>query len=173
MKILRQLALREAELTLSLAAIKSELNDIRHHTQIALQHAETENGTRQISVTLPDGRRVGTISLNDDTHKAEIVDENEFNGWIAVNFPTEIELKHIVRETFLKRALAEMTKANTPHILNTKTGELLKVPGVEIRTARTGTHTLRFRDDDAKEAVRATSTAHHPTHPRSASHTPR
>lgn len=158
---LREMALREAQLTLRLGAIKSELNAVREAMQDSLEHAEEESGTRQISVTLPDGRRVGTIGLNDDTHKAEVTDEKAFNGWVAVNYPTEIERKFVaeVRPAFLKRLLTEMTKEKAARITDTETGEIRKVPGVEIRTARTGTHTLRFRDDDAKQAVRTATEA--------------
>lgn len=154
---LREMAIREAELTLRISADKSALNAVREAMQRALEHAEEDDGTRQISVTLPDGRRVGTISLNDDTYKAEITNEKAFNDWVAANYPTEIERKFVaeIRPAFLNRLLAEMATANSARITDTETGEIHEVPGVEIRAARRGGHSLRFRDDDAKEAVRA------------------
>lgn len=155
---LRETALREAELTLRIGQLKKELNTVREATQEALEQAHEETGTRQISVTLPDGRRVGTISVNEDTNKAEIADEETFREWVSANYPSEILRKFVaeIRPAFASSILAEMTKANAPCITDPETGEIREVPGVEIRTTRRGGHTLRFRDDDAKEAVRAT-----------------
>lgn len=154
---LREIALREAELTLRIGQLKKELNTVREATQAALEKAHEETGTRQISVTLPDGRRVGTISVNEDTQKPEITDEDTYREWVSQHYPSEVQRKFVaeIRPAFTSSILAEMTKAKGPRITDTETGEIRYVPGVEIRTTKRGGHTLRFRDDDAKEAVRA------------------
>ncbi|MDK1476821.1 hypothetical protein QNO07_26040 [Streptomyces sp. 549] len=154
---LRATSLREAELILRIDQLKKELKDVRAATQKALEKAHEETGTRQISVTLPDGERVGTISFNEDTKRAEITDEHSFREWVSQHYPSEIERKFVaeIRPAFASNLLTRMTKANAARITDAETGEIHDVPGVEIRTTRTGGHTLRFRNDEAKEAVRA------------------
>lgn len=172
---LRELALREATLTLRLNSTKDELKSVREATQRALEQTNKENGTRQISVTLRDGTQVGTISLNEDTREAAVIDEEALKEWISRNYPGEIQRKLVaeIRPAFLSRLLADVTRAGTVRVADTETGEIQEIPGVEIRVARRGTHALRFKDNDAREAVRASQPADRPpSQPRSPNNQP-
>lgn len=154
---LRELALQEAQLTLKLASMKLALTAIRESIQKKLDEAAEENGTRQIDVTLPDGTRVGTIGLNDDSRRAVITDEKAFKDWVSEHHPEEIKPAFVreVRPAFQKLILGEIEKNGTPETNDPQTGEISTIPGVEITTVRKGGHSLRWKDgDQSKDAVR-------------------
>jgi hypothetical protein len=156
---LPQLALREAQLTLQLSKIKKELSAVRTALEEALEKAQEETGTRQIYVTLPDGTRVGTIGLTEDTRRAVVADEKAFTGWVIKHHPEEIKRSFVseIRPAFQKRIFGEIEKNNTTEITDHETGEILTIPGVEITTTREGSHTLRWKaGEQSKAAVRNT-----------------
>ncbi|MGW1997215.1 hypothetical protein [Embleya sp. NPDC001921] len=141
---INDLAQREAVLKALHDAIGDELKAVKAETQTALD--TTNKGVQQVAATLPDGTKVGTVSLTDPKPEARVTDPAAFLEWVRENYKTEIERRMVteVRAAFITKILAEITAADTPQIVDSETGEIHKVPGVEIKATRSRTHSVRL-----------------------------
>ena len=118
----RELALRLAvhkALTDRLKAARGQLDEEARR--------ELEPGDR-VTVKLPSGERVGSVTLAQGRATARVVDERAFIAWVAEHYPHE--LVQAVRESF-KRTVLDMVR-HEGGWLDTTTGELVEVPGVEV-----------------------------------------
>jgi hypothetical protein len=150
---LKDSAAREAYLKTLLDAVDGAYKAARAEVQQALDEAARDTGTRQISVTLPNGTEIAKVSLTSGTAEAKVSDDEAFKAWVMKNFATEIERQFVatVRPAFTKRLLAELTAAGGTEWADPETGVIHDVPGVAIQPARARTHSVRFgktgRDD--------------------------
>ncbi|MBL1107382.1 hypothetical protein JK361_22710 [Streptomyces sp. 5-8] len=147
MSNLRELAREEATLKALADVVTERLKAVRAETQAALNAAEEQTGTRQVSAALPDGTAVATLSLTDPKPEAKITDAEKFQAWVMEAYPAEIARRFVaeVRPAFTEKVLAEMTAAGVARVVNIETGEMHDVPGVEVKATRSRNHSLRFK----------------------------
>jgi hypothetical protein len=115
--------------------------------------AEEFTGTQKISAALPDGAKVGTVSITGGDKVAVVTDEKALLEWAVVHAPTEVERREVtvtqIRPAYVKRILAEATSTQAPEIdvVDEATWEIVKrrVPGVEIRTQAKGIRYTRVK----------------------------
>lgn len=143
---LKDSAVREAYLKTLLDAVDDAYKVARAEVQEALDAAARDTGTRQISVTLPDGTEIAKVSLTSGSAEARVADAEAFKGWVMKHFATEIERQFVttVRPAFTKRLLAELTATGGTEWADPETGVIHDVPGVAIAPARARTHSVRF-----------------------------
>lgn len=136
-----QLALEEA----ALKALSDTVNDRLKEVKNAMQEQLVGNGISKVTAALPDGTKVATISRSDAKPAAVIVDEDAFLEWVRSVARSEVTTKLVteVRPAYRNTVLAQMTAAGVARIVDTETGELHDVPGVEIKATRALTHSIR------------------------------
>ncbi|MEU7046065.1 hypothetical protein AB0A77_34115 [Streptomyces varsoviensis] len=137
---------REAVLKALLDEVKAAYEEARTEVQHHLDAAQEASGARQFAAALPDGTKVGTVSLTGGDPAAQITDRAAFVAWARTEFPAERVTRIVkdVREAFAERLLDEMTAAGVPAVVDPESGEVHDVPGVEIRPTRRRSHSVRF-----------------------------
>lgn len=147
---LAQLALEEA----ALKALADTVNDRLKEVKNAMQEQLVANGISKVTASLQDGTKVATISRSEAKPAAVVVDDEEFLSFVRSIAPEEISTRLVteVRPAYRTSVLAQMTAAGIARIVNTETGELHDVPGVEIRATRSLTHSVR-PTTGGKEAI--------------------
>lgn len=138
---MKELALREAALKTLADAIGTELAAVKADMQAALE----ESGASRVDAKLPDGTKVATVSRGQPKAKAEVADTEAFRAWVREHAPSEVTSRVVteVRTAYTTALLAQMTATGTAEVPDTETGEVQDVPGVEIRTPRATTHSVR------------------------------
>lgn len=164
MSNLRELALEEATLKALADVVTERLKAIRAETQSGLDRADEETGTRQIVAKLPDGTSIATLSLTDPKPEAKVTDAEAFQAWVMEAYPDEIARRFVaeVRPAFADKVLGQMTAAGVARFLNTETGELHDVPGVEVKATRSRNHALRFKPEGREAVAKAWSSGELP-----------
>jgi len=144
------LALEEA----ALKALADTVNDRLKEVKATMQEALVGNGISKVQATLPDGTKVATISRSDAKPAAVVTDPDKFLAWVRTTAPDEIHTRLVteVRPAYRTSVLAQMTAAGVPRVVDTETGELHEVPGVEVRATRSLTHSVR-PVDGGREAI--------------------
>lgn len=153
---LAELALREAVLKTLSDTLRGQLDAVKEEMQTALK----STGASQAAAVLPDGTKVGTLSLSVPRPVARVVDEAAFAAWVAEHAPAETET--VVRPAYRKILLARMTSAGAAEVADLDTGEVVPVPGVDVRAGEP-TYTARIAKDAAERidaARRAGDLAH-------------
>ncbi|WP_405561888.1 hypothetical protein [Streptomyces sp. NBC_01180] len=137
---------RKATLTALSDAIKAELATVNTEVQWQLEQHAKATGSTKYDAPLPDGTKVGSITLTGGERAAKITDDAAFMAWVRETYPTEatVQIVKAVRTTFTTRVLAEMTAAGVSQIADPETGEVHDVPGVEIRPSRARSNRLTF-----------------------------
>ncbi|MFE3169294.1 hypothetical protein [Streptomyces sp. NPDC059224] len=157
MSNLLELAREEATLKALADAVTDRLKQVRAETQAALDTAEEQTGTRQVAAKLDDGTPIATISLTDPKPEAKVTDAEAFQAWVMEAYPDEIARRFVaeVRPAFADKVLAEMTAAGVARVVDTATGEMHDVPGVEVKATRSRNHSLRFKPTGRDDIARA------------------
>ncbi len=147
---LAQLALEEA----ALKALADTVNDRLKEVKNAMQEQLVNNGISKVTASLPDGTKVATISRSDAKPAAVVIDDDAFLDFVRTIAPDEISTRLVteVRPAYRTNLLAQMTAAGVARIVDTETGELHDVPGVEIKATRSLTHSVR-PTTGGKEAI--------------------
>lgn len=156
---LAELALTEATLKALADQISGQIKTVRAEMQSALE----SSGASQVRATLPDGTRVGTTSLTESKSAAQVVASDAFIEWVRENAPSELTTVTVVRPAYQAELLEQMTAAGTAELPDQATGEIVSVPGVEIRAGRSASHSTRLSKGGAERiaaAWRAGSLAH-------------
>ncbi|MFE9340837.1 hypothetical protein [Streptomyces sp. NPDC007063] len=137
---------REAILKALLDEMKEAYEEARTDVQHLLDQQEAATGARQFAAALPDGTKVGTVSLSNPEPKAKITDDDAFTAWVRETYPAESVTRIVktVQTSFTAKVLAEMTAAGVARVVDEETGEVHDVPGVEIKATRSRTHSVRF-----------------------------
>lgn len=145
-----QLALEEA----ALKALADSVNDRLKQVKATMQEALVATGVSKVSATLPDGTKVATISRSDAKPAAVVVDDEAFLKWVREVASGEVVTRLVteVRPAYRTAVLAQMTAAGVPRVVDTETGEVHDVPGVEVRATRSLTHSVR-PVDGGREAI--------------------
>jgi hypothetical protein len=147
---LAQLALEEAALKTLSDAVNDRLKEVKN----AMQEQLVGNGISKVTATLPDGTKVATISRSDAKPAAVVVDDDAFLAFVRDIAPSEVTTRIVteVRPAYRTSILAQMTAAGVARIVDTETGELHDVPGVEVKATRSLTHSVR-PSTGGKEAI--------------------
>jgi hypothetical protein len=147
---LTQLALEEA----ALKALADTVNDRLKEVKNAMQEQLVDNGISKVTASLPDGTKVATISRSDAKPAAVVIDDDAFLAFVRSIAPGEISTRLVteVRPAYRTTLLAQMTAAGVARIVDTETGELHDVPGVEVKATRALTHSVR-PTTGGKEAI--------------------
>jgi hypothetical protein len=158
---MKSLALRSAALKTLADAVAAERKAVQAEMQAALE----ATGASQVPATLPDGTKVGTCSVTVPKPAAQVVDDEAFLAWVRETAPSEVTSRVVteVRPAYRAGLLAEMTAAGSAEVPDRETGEVLPVPGVEVRAGRATTHSVRLAKGGAEaiaEAWRGGALAH-------------
>jgi hypothetical protein len=94
------------------------------------------------------GQVVAWVSIPHPATRAAVTDPAAFLAWVKANRPDEIEVTESVRPG-TQKALLDSAKAHGGRWLNTATGEMEEIPGVEVKT---GEPSPRVEMTDAAEA---------------------
>ncbi|WP_431781772.1 hypothetical protein [Streptomyces chumphonensis] len=150
---LKTLALHEAALKTLADAIGDQLKTVKAEMQAALE----ASGAARVDATLPDGLKVGTVSLSTPKAAAVVTDDAEFLAWVREHSPHNVTSRVVteVRPAYRTALLAEMTAAGSAEVADKETGEVAEVPGVEIRAGRATTHSVRLAKDGADAIAEA------------------
>lgn len=145
-----QLALEEA----ALKTVADSINDRLKEVKSAMQEQLVGNGISKVTATLPDGTKVATISRSDAKPAAVVIDEDAFLEWVRAVARDEITTRLVteIRPAYRASILAQMTAAGVARIVDTDTGELHDVPGIEIKATRALTHSVR-PSSGARQAI--------------------
>lgn len=135
------LALEETALKTVIDAFTARLKEVRADMQAAMD----TTGVSRLEATLPDGTKVGTVSLTNPKPTATVTDPDLFLQWVRTHSPANITTRLVteVRPAYTTALLAEMTAAGVTEVADRDTGVVEEVPGVEIRATRSRTHSAR------------------------------
>ncbi|MGW4602704.1 hypothetical protein ACWENS_05440 [Streptomyces sp. NPDC004532] len=133
-----------------LGALRKQIGDAyaaakrEAHPLLEAQYKAT--GTTKSDALLPDDTKVGSVSRQGGEREAQVTDEDAFRVWVRDNFPTEhvVELVTTVRPGFAAKVLAEATATGAARYVDTATGVVHDVPGVEIRPTKAAEHKLTY-----------------------------
>lgn len=78
----------------------------------AMVDAAEEQGVKSVDATLPDGTKVGPVTLVGGQPKPAITDEPAFLAWVEANHPGEVETVKRVRSSYTAQVLKHGTDAN-------------------------------------------------------------
>ncbi|MGR3875728.1 hypothetical protein ACUXZZ_45165 (plasmid) [Streptomyces graminifolii] len=151
--------LREAALT----AIHKTIGDTLTGVRTDMQQTLDTLGVERLAVTLPDGSRVGSITVTTPTPKPAITDQAAFLRFVEEIAPDEVTTVKAVRPAYLKKLLDEMEKRGAAEIVDPEHGDITEVEGVEMQTARAATHSVTF-EKSGRDALVAAATAGHLDH---------
>lgn len=138
---MQQFAIEEAALKTLADAVLARLKVVK----AAMQDELVASGVSRVDAILPNGTKVATISRTTASMEAKITDQDAFLTWVRNYAATEVVTRLVteVRPAFTTQLLAEMTAAGRPEIVDKATGVVEAVPGVEIRPARSTSHSVR------------------------------
>lgn len=115
----RDLALRIAALTILEERVKAARDEARQEIMQALN----ELGGDSVRAELPDGTRIGKVSISAPKPTPRVTDEEKFTAWVAQEFPSEV-VWH-VRDSF-KRAILDKMRPTSFGAVYTETGEVVQ-----------------------------------------------
>lgn len=138
----RDAVTRETVLKALLDEVKAAYEEARADVQHALDEQKKATGSTKFEATLPDGTKVGSVSLTGGEPTAQVTDREAFVAWARTAYPSEATTVIVkdVRASFTADLLAKMTAAGVT--ADPDTGE--EVPGVEIRPTRARSHSVNF-----------------------------
>lgn len=150
---LSELAQQQAVLKAIYDAIGKQIKTTKADMQTALE----ESGARSVDAELPDGTKVGTVSRSTAKTTAQVVDQDLFLKWVQAHAKDNVTTRLVteVRPAYITALLAQMTAAGSTEAADMATGEVLEVPGVEIRAGRSLTHSVRLADGGAEAIAEA------------------
>lgn len=138
-----------AQQLLALGAYKAWVTAEYDRLRDELDAEYRDTGIRGQVITLPDGVKLGAISVSDDTTVASITDEDAMLDWLSHKHPTEMveQTIYTMRDAYRKMLLDASRKAG--HGVDPDDGELLEWIKVETKRG-----TLRVTSSaDAKRKV--------------------
>lgn len=137
---------REMALKALLEEVKGAYEEARTDVQFELDAEQKRSGGTKFDGVLPGGVKAASVSLTQGEKAAKVTDAEAFEAWAKEAFPSEWMVRVVkeVRPAWLAQVLAEMTAAGVAQVVDTATGEVHDVPGVEIKPSRPRGHALTF-----------------------------
>lgn len=161
---LKKLAQDEAALRALIDFANSRLTTLRAEMQTAIKETKESTGmTGSIAALLPDGEQFASIiPTKGGKAEATVVDEEAFLAWVRKEHPGEIHRYMVteVRPAYRSKLLGEMTAAKVPQVVDTETGVVHTVPGVELKPTRKPTHQIKFVEGGQQAALKALVEGH-------------
>ena len=125
-------------------ALTAEIKKDREEHIKPLLEEWRRSGNKAFSVTLPDGTKIGNVTLTEGKDETVIADETAYFLWMKENHPEEIETIEIPEKVIPASSFEQVKPAALNRLLEseflqagdaivTATGE--EVPGVEFRKA--------------------------------------
>jgi len=147
----------------AMTALHKELGDTLGTLRADMQTALEEMGAERIAAKLPDGTKVGALTVSNPTPKPAITDEQAFIRFVEDIAPGEIMTVKVVRPSYAKKLLDDMEQRGAAEIIDPGNGEIVEVDGVEMKTARAASHSVTF-SEDGRAAIAAAWRAGHLAH---------
>ncbi|MFE5912048.1 hypothetical protein ACFQ6B_23600 [Streptomyces wedmorensis] len=148
---IRDAVTRQAALGALLEEVKTAYAAARAEAHALLEEQYRATGTAKVDALLPDGTKVGSVSRRGGERAAQVTDDEAFMSWVRDTFPSEFVVEMIpmrletrVQPAFAARVLAEATAAGAAQYVDTTSGVVHTVPGVEIRPSRAATHQMTY-----------------------------
>lgn len=150
---MQSLALEEAALKSLADAVAAQLKEVKAQMQDAMD----TTGASRVAATLPDGTKVATISATEPKPTAVVTDPDAFLKWVRQHSPDNVASRLVteVRPAYTTVLLGEMTAAGVTQWADRTTGELIDVPGVEIKATRARGHSARLTEGGAEAIASA------------------
>jgi hypothetical protein len=120
--------------------VDAEYQAARRRVLAGLSSARDEFGLTSLRVTLSDQTPVATITLVDPKPAVAVVDGEAFAGWVAENYPSEVETQLRVRSRWEKRFISRLDVSHAP-AADPGTGEV--VPGLAVLATASRSFMLR------------------------------
>lgn len=127
----------------ALKALADMVNDRIKTVKTELEKQLDETGVTRLDAVLPDGTKVATLSKTQPKPAALVVDGEAFLAWVREHSPHNVMTVEQVRGAFQAGLLEEATKAGAAEWVDTESGEVHAVPGVEIREGRASSCSVR------------------------------
>ncbi|MFD4371528.1 hypothetical protein ACFWPY_08040 [Streptomyces sp. NPDC058527] len=147
----REAVTRQAVLGALLAEVKAAYTTAKTAADDLLDKSHTAGGTTKVEARLPDGTKVGSSSRAEGEREAQVVDVEAFREWVRDHYPSEHVVEFVpaqvltsVRPGFAGKVLAEATAAGASRYVDTTSGVVHDVPGVELRPSRAASHRLTY-----------------------------
>ncbi|MGQ7788167.1 hypothetical protein [Nesterenkonia sp. K-15-9-6] len=131
--------------------VTAEVKTEREHVVADLLARFEEDGIKQLSVNLPDGEAIATLTITQPKPKTTIRDEDKLLAWAEENRPDLVE-EVPAHRVLSATALAELAKSTTvvdgEHV--TEDGET--VPGLRTTTAAPSSFMVKYAQGDESRA---------------------
>ncbi|MFF5501234.1 hypothetical protein [Streptomyces roseolus] len=147
----REAVTRQAVLGALAKLVDDEYKAAKKDADDLLDKSHKAGGTTQVDALLPDGTKVGSSSRSGGEREAQVVDSEAFRAWVRDHFPSEHVVEFVpaqvvtrVRPGFAGKVLAEATAAGASRYVDTSSGVVHDVPGVELKPSRAASHRLTY-----------------------------
>ncbi|MEK9521428.1 hypothetical protein MIU24_18840 [Streptomyces venezuelae] len=147
----REAVTRQAVLGALAKLVDDEYKAAKKAADNLLDRSHKAGGTTQVDALLPDGTKVGSSSRSGGEREAQVVDAEAFRAWVRDNYPSEHVVTFVpaqvltsVRPGFAGKVLSEATAAGASRYVDTTSGVVHDVPGVELRPSRAASHRLTY-----------------------------
>lgn len=127
--------------------VAAEVKDERGTILDELLDLWEEHGVKQVSVNLPDGEAVATITLSQPSPSTRITDDEAFIDWAEANYPEAVKTitERKVDPALLKVIASEYAESGGRHY--TADGE--EIPGVRTTTAAPSSFSVKYSKGDS------------------------
>ncbi|MEC3995070.1 hypothetical protein VSR01_16615 [Actinacidiphila sp. DG2A-62] len=146
---LQELALEEAALKAIEEMVKARLKLVterRAEVNKQLRAELQKTGVGRVDAMMG-GRKVAVISRSEPSKPAAVVtDEARFSKWAAKHVPHNTVTTVTVRPAYTKALLGQLTEAGSTRAIVGDRTRPITVAGVELRSARGGSHSVRSLD---------------------------
>lgn len=125
-------------------ALAAEVKKDREEHLKPLLEEWRRSGNKAFSVTLPDGTKIGNVTLTEGSDTTVIADDTAFFMWMKANHPEEIETVIVPEKVIPASSFEQVKPAALNRLLESEfvragdeiiTAEGEPVPGVEFRKA--------------------------------------
>lgn len=126
--------------------VSGEVKDERATVLEELLGLWDEHGVKQISVNLPEGEAVATITLSQPSPSTRIINDDEFIGWAEAHYPEAVETvtEKKVDPQLLKVIASEYAESGGRHY----TAEGEEIPGVRTTTPAPSSFSVKYAKGD-------------------------
>lgn len=127
--------------------VAGEVKDERSEVLAELLELWDEHGVKQVSVNLPEGEAIATITLSQPSPSTRITDDDAFIAWAEEHYPEAVETvtEKKVHPDLLKVIAQEYPEAEGRHY----TAEGDEVPGVKTHTPAPSSFSVKYSKGNA------------------------
>ncbi|MEU2426973.1 hypothetical protein ABZ619_39175 [Streptomyces sp. NPDC007851] len=130
-----------------IVGLKKRLDDNLKGVRTDMQQTLEDAGIERLSVKLPSGLKVGSITTSAPGKKPEITDEAAFTRFVEEFAPTEVMTIKVVRPSYAKKLLDEMEARGAAEIVDPEHHEIIEVDGAEMKEGRAASHSVTWEKE--------------------------